>query len=88
MKAAKALGFEFTDAEMDKVKAELQVLDPEALKNAAGGGWCWGDYACYTVYHHGDEGEEEACFSDYSCMGIKKGEDCSGAYKQDGIKNT
>ena len=81
IKAAKALGYELTEADMDKVKAELQALDPEELKNAAGGGWCWGSYACYTVYHHDGDKEDETCWKDYACMAINKGDACEGLYK-------
>ena len=76
IQAAKALGYELTEADTDKIKAELQALDPEELENAAGGGWCWGNYACYTVYHHDGEDEDETCWKDYACMAFNKDGEC------------
>lgn len=78
-KAANELGYDFTAAEMDKATAGLQELDPDELEGVAGG-WCWGDYGCYTAYHH--NGKDTACVYDYSCMGAYKGPNCSGVYHQ------
>ncbi len=50
-KAAQALGYDFTVADMEKAHAETQELDPEEMEQAAGG-WCFADYDCYTAWNH------------------------------------
>ena len=50
-KAAHALGYDFTVADMEKANAETQELDPEEMEQAAGG-WCFADYDCYTAWNH------------------------------------
>ena len=42
-KAAQALGYDFTVADMEKANAEAQELAPEEMEQAAGG-WCFADY--------------------------------------------
>ena len=50
-KAAHALGYDFTVADMEKANAETQELNPEEMEQAAGG-WCFADYDCYTAWNH------------------------------------
>ena len=67
-KAARALGYDFTVADMEKANAETQELDPEEMEQAAGG-WCFADYDCYTAWNHDTPDQEgSACFSDYECL--------------------
>ena len=67
-KAARALGYDFTVADMEKANAETQELDPEEMEQAAGG-WCFADYDCYTAWNHDSPDQEgSACFSDYECL--------------------
>ena len=67
-KAARALGYDFTVADMEKAHAETQELDPEEMEQAAGG-WCFADYDCYTAWNHDTPDQEgSACFSDYECL--------------------
>ena len=81
VKAAKALGFEFSLSEVEKASAETQELDPEEMGKATGGvdgdgkqddvGWCISLYACFTIHHH-DTPDREGypCFADYDCITI------------------
>ena len=67
-KAARALGYDFTVADMEKANAEAQELDPEEMEQAAGG-WCFADYDCYTAWNHDSPDQQgSACFSDYGCI--------------------
>ena len=67
-KAAQALGYDFTVADMEKAHAETQELDVEEMEQAAGG-WCFADYDCYTAWNHDTPDQKgTACFSDYECM--------------------
>ena len=64
-KAAQALGYDFTVADMEKANAEAQELAPEEMEQAAGG-WCFADYDCYTAWNHDSPDQQgSACFSDY-----------------------
>ena len=66
--AARALGYDFTVADMEKANAEAQELDPEEMELAAGG-WCFADYDCYTAWNHDTPDQKgTACFSDYDCI--------------------
>jgi len=67
-KAAQALGYDFTVADMEKANAEAQELAPEEMEQAAGG-WCFADYDCYTAWNHDSPDQQgSACFSDYGCI--------------------
>ena len=67
-KAAHALGYDFTVADMEKANAEAQELAPEEMEQAAGG-WCFADYDCYTAWNHDSPDQPgSACFSDYGCI--------------------
>ena len=67
-KAAHALGYDFTVADMEKANAETQELDPEEMEQAAGG-WYFADYDCYTAWNHDSPDQQgSACFSDYDCI--------------------
>ena len=67
-KAAHALGYDFTVADMEKANAEAQELAPEEMEQAAGG-WCFADYDCYTAWNHDSPDQQgSACFSDYDCI--------------------
>ena len=67
-KAAQALGYDFTVADMEKANAEAQELAPEEMEQAAGG-WCFADYDCYTAWNHDSSDQQgSACFSDYGCI--------------------
>ena len=68
VKAAQALGYDFTVADMEKANAETQELDPEEMEQAAGG-WCFADYDCYSAWNHDTPDQQgSACFSDYECI--------------------
>ena len=67
-KAAQALGFDLTAADFEKASAETQEIDPEELQQTAGG-FCWGDYDCYTIYHHDTPDDDKtACLFNHSCI--------------------
>ncbi|MBR3740779.1 MAG: hypothetical protein IKN04_10015 [Clostridia bacterium] len=67
-KAAQALGYDFTVADIEKANAEAQELDVEEMEQAAGG-VCFADYDCYTAWNHDTPDQKgTACFSDYECM--------------------
>lgn len=67
-KAAQALGYDFTVADMEKANAEAQELALEKMEHAAGG-WCFADYDCYTAWYHDSPDQQgSACFSDYGCI--------------------
>ena len=73
VKAAQTLGYDFTVADMEKIYAETQELDPEEMEQAAGGwtegSWCFADYACYIAWHHDTPDQQGfACFTDYNCI--------------------
>ena len=73
VKAAKAVGFDISIADLEKVKAETQEIDPEEIGSSAGGSWCWADYDCYTAWHH--DGPEEVgtdCFSNHDCIKLSE----------------
>ena len=72
-KAAQALGYDTTVADIEKAQAEIQELDPEEMGKAAGGwtegSWCFADYACYTAWNHDSPDEEGfACFTNHNCL--------------------
>ena len=70
VKAAKAVGFGISMADLEKAHAETQELDPEELGNSAGG-WCFANHDCYTAwYHDGPDKEGTDCFADYDCYTI------------------
>ena len=81
VKAAKALGFDLSLADVEKAVAEAQELDVEELGKAVGGvdkdgkkddvGWCIDSWACFTLNHH-DTPDREGypCFADYDCITI------------------
>ena len=74
-KAAQALGYDFTVADMEKAQAEIQELDPEEMGKAAGGwtegSWCFADYACYTAWNHDSPDQPgSACLKDYDCISV------------------
>ena len=67
VKAAKAVGFDMTVADLEKASAETQELDPEEIGNSAGG-WCFAKHDCYTAwYHDGPDEEGTDCFANYDC---------------------
>ena len=67
-KAAHALGYDFTVADMEKANAETQELAPEEMEQAAGG-WCFADYDCYTAWNHDSPDQPgSACLKDYDCV--------------------
>ena len=67
-KAAHALGYDFTVADMEKANAETQELNPEEMEQAAGG-WCFADYDCYTAWNHDSPDQPgSACLKDYDCV--------------------
>ena len=69
-KAAQALGYDFTVADMEKAQAEIQELDPEEMGKAAGG-WCFADYDCYTAWNHDSPDQPgSACLKDYDCISV------------------
>ena len=69
-KAAQALGYDFTVADMEKANAEAQELDPEEMEQAAGG-WCFADYDCYTAWNHDSPDQPgSACLKDYDCVSV------------------
>ena len=81
VKAAKALGFDLSLADLEKAIAETQELDLEEMGKAAGGldengkhddvGWCIDIYACFTLNNH-DTPDREGypCLADYDCITI------------------
>ena len=70
VKAAKAVGFDISIADLEKAQAETQELDPEEIESSAGG-WCWADYDCYTAFFHDTPNEEgNACWWDYDCKTV------------------
>ena len=69
VKAAKAVGFEITVADLEKASAETQELDPEEIESSAGGSWCFASYDCYTAWHHdGPEEKGTDCLYNYDCI--------------------
>lgn len=76
-KAANALGFELTAADLEKAAAEAQQLDMEEVDSLSGGvgeeEWCLFDYACYATWKHPKhkDGDLEPCWSDYGCITVR-----------------
>ena len=86
-KAARALGYDFTVADMEKAHAEAQELDAEEMEHAAGG-WCWADYDCYTAWHHDTPDQQgSACFADYDCVTIYHNSKLEEGLKDEKFKN-
>ena len=72
VKAAKAVGFEITVADLENASAETQELDPEELGHSAGG-WCFANHDCYTAwYHDGPDEEGTDCFSNHDCIKLSE----------------
>ena len=70
VKAAKAVGFDISVADLEKATAETQELDAEEIEKGTGG-WCWADYDCYTAFFHDTPNEEgNACWWDYDCKTV------------------
>ena len=70
VKAAKAVGFDISMADLEKAHAETQEMDPEELGNSAGG-LCIFDYDCYTAFFHDTPDESgTACWSDHDCAAL------------------
>ena len=75
-KAAAALGYDITIADVEKIMAGNEELDQEELEAVSGGlstrpeDECVADWACYAVLKHDldDDNSEEACFRQYKCM--------------------
>ena len=68
--AARALGYDFTVADIEKAGAEAQELDPDEMETAAGG-VCAVDYDCYTAWNHDTPNQQgTACFGDYECITV------------------
>lgn len=69
VKAAKEIGFEISDLDIDKAKAAIQELDPKEMETAAGG-WCAWDFSCITVRCDSKlvEAWEDPNFSDFCDM--------------------
>ena len=77
VKAAAAIGFTLSMAELERCFAQSEELSDEDLDKVAGGGittdpdaWCMKDYACIVVFKHDSESEQHLCFADYSCFQI------------------
>ena len=71
VKAANALGFDFTLADVEKAQAETQELDPDELSQTAGGSWCVVDFACFTALRHDTpDTPANACLKDYLCITV------------------
>ena len=70
VKAAKAVGFDMTVADLEKATAETQELDPEEIGNSAGG-TCFVNYDCYAAFFHDTPDEQgTACLWDYTCIEV------------------
>ena len=71
VKAANALGFDFTLADMEKAQAETQEIDPDELGQTAGGSFCMVNFACFTAMRHDTpDTPANACAKDYMCITI------------------
>ena len=68
VKAARAVGFDISMADLEKLKAETQEIAPEEIEKIAGGS-CWFAHDCFTAFLHDTPDEEGyACWEDYGCM--------------------
>ena len=71
VKAAKAVDFDISMADLEKATAETQELDPEEIETIAGGGetLCFVLHDCYATFLH-DTPDEEGynCWKDYDCI--------------------
>ena len=76
VKAAAELGYAVKIADFERAMADDEELDPEELKQSAGGvSQCFTDYNCYNIVNHSDNPNPElkrksACFSEYVCLWI------------------
>ena len=68
VKAAKAVDFDISMADLEKATAETQELDPEEIETIAGGE-CAVLHDCYATFLH-DTPDEEGynCWKDYDCI--------------------
>ena len=74
VKAARAMGYDFAEADMEKAFVSMQELDPEEMEKAAGGEFCWSDYDCFTILHHDSPNDfHHECFWTYACIIIHFG---------------
>ena len=71
VKAAKAVGFDISMADLEKATAETQELDPEEIETIAGGAetLCVVLHDCYATFLH-DTPDEEGykCWKEYECI--------------------
>ena len=82
VRAAKELGYDISIAALEQTRAEAEELDPEALKDAAGGddgvgGYdhtrtdnCWKEYLCAVVNrtsYEDLEGHDTWCITAWHC---------------------
>ncbi len=80
VKAVKSvLDIDLSLSDLEKFRAENEVLDPEELKAISGGDGenrnntarCTSNYACHYVYYHPDDAQPgEACFNNWLCLGF------------------
>jgi len=74
VKAASALGYDVTAAQIERYIADREEVDVDALDRVAGGAEtddCTVSYSCNMAFLHPDTGEKnKACFADYYCNAI------------------
>ena len=78
VKAAKALGYDLSIAELERLEAGREELDLEEMAQTAGGEakdehgreiWCVYSWHCFTVNKHTQsDSKKEACWINYTCL--------------------
>ena len=71
VKAAESLGYDISAAELERMKADMEKMDPEDMEQVAGGtDYCSKDYLCMLNYRQHTEdrdGHNEFCAAAWHC---------------------
>lgn len=79
IKAIKAVfGEDVTQADLMRMKAEAEDVDPEEMKAVTGGNsdadLCLKDHSCFDIFYHDRTGKKQPCAYDWTCLAFWKHE--------------
>ncbi len=80
-KAAKAIGFDLSQDEIERNMAEKQEMPDDELDKVSGGG-CWISDSCHVaILHHKDVDPDDDCWEDYNCIRDHYSRCCTESYE-------